>query len=492
MPPRRGLGNETRFFLVLFILAGIIFVSVVRPATTRPPPSEDDKLTMNESWNKRNTTTWIAPQCDFFAWRHAATKTMPLRKKSSGFTSIDTHRREASLDFWQKKPRLPRECPINFTLATQSTPERLWMLKFICRRWTGPIVIAVYTDQHSVQKEPECPNVDYVIVSTETSTFQEHTSYPVNKLRNLAIARVKTSHFVMADIDLWPDSSLLRRLDVVAKNDPNFFRDPLRAVVIAAFAREVKTDCSSSTAARDTGANYRMRECYREAELMPTTFTQLKDCIIQKECHVFDRYNQDGHGTTDYRAWLRQEVAKVRHVPCFLSNRYEPYVVLARSPILPPFEEQFTGYGKNKIQNLVHLRYVGWKFSVFPRSFLIHFPHHKSAARMAWERKHPGGETALQSGDQQLHRTTMDHLYRRFLDSLIAVYGSPGTRRDTTVLCNTPRGLTPPSTTVNSPPGFRRRVSTSPISQQQPAQQQIRTPRPLHLAGALAQQQHRG
>ena len=37
---------------------------------------------------------------------------------------------------------------------------------------------------------------------------------------------------------------------------------------------------------------------------MPSNFDELKTCIMDKDCHIFDRYNQDGHGTTDYRAWL--------------------------------------------------------------------------------------------------------------------------------------------------------------------------------------------
>lgn len=29
--------------------------------------------------------------------------------------------------------------------------------------------------------------------------------YPVNRLRNVAITAVNTSHFLMTDIDIWPD-----------------------------------------------------------------------------------------------------------------------------------------------------------------------------------------------------------------------------------------------------------------------------------------------
>ena len=29
-------------------------------------------------------------------------------------------------------------------------------------------------------------------------------TYPINTLRNIAISKVKTSHFIIADIDTWP------------------------------------------------------------------------------------------------------------------------------------------------------------------------------------------------------------------------------------------------------------------------------------------------
>ena len=60
-------------------------------------------------------------------------------------------------------------------------------------------------------------------------------------------------------------------------------------------------------------------------------------------------------------------------------------MVLPVSPTTPMFEEAFHGYGKNKIQHVVHLRYVGFEFSVLAHAFVIHFPHPKSAARLSWE-----------------------------------------------------------------------------------------------------------
>ena len=303
------------------------------------------------------------------------------------------------------------------------------MLDHICKRWDGPIVVAVYAPEGAaIDEAAVCApgQVDYRVFAVSEVLYTDHNLYPVNALRNLAVERVATSHFLLCDIDLWPDATLRPRLRSLAAS-PKYnatFHDPTHALVVAAFAREVKTDCASSTAK----AKQNLEVCHREAAAMPATFDELKTCIIEKDCHIFDRYNQDGHGTTDYRSWLRTEGKSARPVKCFLSNRYEPYVVLRKSPLLPKYEETFTGYGKNKIQNVVHLRYAGWSFSVLSRSFLSHFPHHKSAARVKWE----GDAVSVTD-----HRHKMDTLYRAFLDALLDVYGAPGSHADHTKICNT-------------------------------------------------------
>ena len=41
-----------------------------------------------------------------------------------------------------------------------------------------------------------------------TYISQQETPYPINKLRNIAISFVHTSHFWVADMDMWPSSRL--------------------------------------------------------------------------------------------------------------------------------------------------------------------------------------------------------------------------------------------------------------------------------------------
>ncbi|KAH8054948.1 hypothetical protein JL721_10365 [Aureococcus anophagefferens] len=281
----------------------------------------------------------------------------------------------------------PAACGLDFTLATQASVERLWMLDHVCRRWAGPVVVAVYGPRGA--PVPAAPaacgagRVEFVERLVDAKRYADHNAYPVNELRNLAIARVRTSHFLLCDVDLWPDEQLyavlydrLHALGASVAHNATF-ADPKVAIVVPAFSREVKTDCASSTGKEDHADAGRMASCHREAEAMPATFEGLKRCIVAKECHIFDRFNHDGHGTTDYKSWLNTKSKALRPVDCFLSNRYEPYVVLSRS-------------------------------------FLTHFPHHKSAARQNWEKN---SEAKQKGGD---HKARMDALYQEFLAALIA------------------------------------------------------------------------
>jgi hypothetical protein len=59
-------------------------------------------------------------------------------------------------------------------------------------------------------------------------------------------------------------------------------------------------------------------------------------------------------------------------------------LVVPRLKSTPFFDERFTGYGKNKIQWIQHLRLTGFEFYVLPRAFVMHCPHPLSAARVYW------------------------------------------------------------------------------------------------------------
>ena len=46
-------------------------------------------------------------------------------------------------------------------------------------------------------------------------------------------------------------------------------------------------------------------------------------------------------------------------------------MVLPNLPSTPLYAEQFTGYGKNKIQFVTHLRFAGFRFHALPGAYVV-------------------------------------------------------------------------------------------------------------------------
>ena len=70
--------------------------------------------------------------------------------------------------------------------------------------------------------------------------------YPVNRLRNLAVAAVTASHFFVCDVDLWPsEGAALRALP------PSFTTQSKHAMVVPAFEVYSSASCSATPASAD-------------------------------------------------------------------------------------------------------------------------------------------------------------------------------------------------------------------------------------------------
>jgi Glycosyl-transferase for dystroglycan len=121
---------------------------------------------------------------------------------------------------------------------------------------------------------------------------------------------------------------------------------------------------------------------------MPMDLYGLVKLIKAHEVTRFDPTNQGGHGSTRYREWFKQNTHdgnSIIEIDCFLSNRYEPYLVFRYCQELPPFQEPFSGYGKNKMTWVMQLRRLGYTFWQLGKgAFIIHYPHLDSPSRVAW------------------------------------------------------------------------------------------------------------
>lgn len=244
---------------------------------------------------------------------------------------------------------------INYTLVTQLSEDRLWMVSQHCSRWSGPISIAIFTDKsvdeiHKVIDEESAINggiacsKGQVTTNTIPKQGKDEDEYPVNQLRNLALDAVKTSHVMYVDIDFWGSSNLydtLQTHEVCEK----FANNHKQAVVIPSFMMNPRFDTYDTVEGRTEKTNR-----------MPTGFFELKKAYSSFEVSIFGSIR--AQSSTDYNRWFDQEAGTVVEIPRFKSARYEPYMAFRYCKDLPPFQEVFTGYGKNKITVSLYTKYL--------------------------------------------------------------------------------------------------------------------------------------
>jgi Glycosyl-transferase for dystroglycan len=134
---------------------------------------------------------------------------------------------------------------VSFTLVTQVSSDRLWMMEQQCRRWNYnnetfyPISLAVFTNDTTANVQLQlrqlgCDVDNVVAVQTLSAKLFPYDDYPVNILRNLALKAVQTSHVVYIDIDFWISQDLPAALQLPEVMDL-LAQDPKATLVIPAF-----------------------------------------------------------------------------------------------------------------------------------------------------------------------------------------------------------------------------------------------------------------
>lgn len=351
---------------------------------------------------------------------------------------------------------------ISTTLVIQSSLERTWILEETCQRWKDPIVVVLWLPSHTVSPwspswKDSCPQMK--LIQYHASPDEDVGSYPVNHLRNLGLQAVETSHVLVVDIDFVPSHQLYQDIRSVLLEQQQHHQvaatqTEREALVVPAFERLLSTPCTT------------VEECkvylQKDTSFLPRTFAELQDCVASNKCSVFQsQVNWEGHYSTRSEAWLAEdwydynETAaglegggtvtnkSIKAIRCFDSLRYEPYVVLRwcpasssaadaiatsteqspkqqHHPVAPFYDERFYGYGKNKIELISHLRFMGYRFAILPRGFLIHHPHPESIAKETWTgRRDPKASQTTAKFD--LHQA-MDRLYTKFLTQLTTKY----------------------------------------------------------------------
>ena len=297
---------------------------------------------------------------------------------------------------------------VAYTLVTQVSEDRLWMVREHCATWGGdggggrddpppPISVAVYTDRTAEDVRaailgegpkdelagegrgtagPDACLGTGLSVRVLPTADQGKADYPVNALRNLALAGVRTSHAVYLDIDFYPSARLRSALEL-GRVRAELAADPRLALVVPAYMLHGRSLCGEGEGCREK----------EQKNGVPRTMEELRVLIASKDVGQFDEQNWNGHGSTSYGAFLLQEEGELLDLPCVNSNRYEPYLAFRYCDGLPPFQEAFTGYGKNKMTWVMQLRRTGYDFAQLGGAFAVHSPHGPSEARKSWNSK---------------------------------------------------------------------------------------------------------
>ncbi|CAH6788215.1 xylosyl- and glucuronyltransferase LARGE2 isoform X2 [Phodopus roborovskii] len=286
---------------------------------------------------------------------------------------LSVHR--VHITFLPHQPPPPR--PHDVTLVAQLSMDRLQMLEALCRHWLGPMSLALYlTDAeaqqflHFVETSPVLSarkDVAYHIV------YQEGLLYPVNQLRNVALAQALTPYVFLSDIDFLPAYSLYDYLRASIEQ-LELGSQRKAALVVPAFET----------------LHYRFS--------FPNSKAELLTLLDAGSLYTF-RYHEwpQGHAPTDYAHWRE---AKAPYQVQWAAD-YEPYVVVPRD--CPRYDPRFVGFGWNKVAHIIELDAQDYELLVLPEAFSIHLPHAPSLDISRF-RSNPTYRNCLQTLKEEFHQ----------------------------------------------------------------------------------------
>jgi hypothetical protein len=228
-----------------------------------------------------------------------------------------------------------RKQDVDFTLVIQISFSRLWIFEHQCRRWGDhPMSIAVLMDNVTAvgsgnfskrhlgldanmrlvkgNLEIMGCNLDMIVVSVMTS-LSAHKGYPVNRLRNLALSKVTTSHSITMDADFLVSADLYQNLGL---HRAFLAKDNKVALVIPAFEiMRSKITCKPRDSAKCR--NFHVK-------LAPLSKNDSMAVIQPFRLNAF----RGGHSSTRSETWFGQKSNTIVPIECVMSSKYERYMVV--------------------------------------------------------------------------------------------------------------------------------------------------------------------
>ncbi|KAK8825384.1 hypothetical protein WA538_003080 [Blastocystis sp. DL] len=279
------------------------------------------------------------------------------------------------------------DAPEGITLVSQTTEHRFFFLPIFLKRWNGPIAITMIVQPsnltsilHQIELLhfpsrvlltlyiPLHPSHDSIITCRADNTCQrrKETIFPLNRLRNISLRRVKTTHFLLIDMDSWPSQTTYTHLLSLPRE---YLASPSFVTIVPMF-----------TFHSNYSQNGHLKSIEESVTLVQNLIPESKETLLHdiQEGHLYHRKSSCNHNYIDAE-WYQLNVTKpLLSFGCFPCPWLEPYVMLRKSSSIPLFDETFVNYGFNKVQWIEHLRHRGFEFFTSTQAFLVDIPHKKS------------------------------------------------------------------------------------------------------------------
>ncbi|XP_076344409.1 beta-1,4-glucuronyltransferase 1-like isoform X2 [Tachypleus tridentatus] len=292
------------------------------------------------------------------------------------------------------------------TLTTQATTGFEHHVEQLCRRWQGPISVAVYSpgeDFRSVRENIEyfrrcrdaCvrewvtwhlfydwshpPDVPVIKTSGDfknntisdkcsskpklkpiTYVLTKNLPYPINVARNVARLAAKTKYVLASDVELYPSENIIPRfINLIdeLKNKTKYFSTKRQVFVLPVFEVKLKAQ-------------------------PPINKEELRSLMAKKMAVSFHKYACDTcHRIPKLQSWLKAQGSPTR-LNIFITTKrenrgktggWEPFFIGTNQD--PLFDERLTWNGKlNKMQVALELCYLDYDLHILDDAFLVHAP----------------------------------------------------------------------------------------------------------------------
>jgi hypothetical protein len=269
----------------------------------------------------------------------------------------------------------------NVTLATVASLDRILVSLFSAAHWDGPFSVTYFARNHTERETlrlfvaqtlvPFCQRRGQDLrVSVVFDCVGTHAGlFPVNTLRNSAVAAAVTDLVLYVDVDFIPSKSALRHITEYFSSQHFTESSPRQVLILPCFMTQPTSSWPAMQVGNDSAEGPTViREDLTKGRL-------LKEVASSRAMMPIPLHS---HGATNYHFWTGlPETAPVYAVDYTLW--YEPYFVINTSswhgvngPFL--FDENFFFGGGDKAQLSFEIAALGYTFNVHPAIFLVHVP----------------------------------------------------------------------------------------------------------------------